>query len=100
MNRSLATVPPKEVIMTAKLNQILAVEKGVKAQNYGKIGEIDKTLQKSDLINGFHKEYHKINQNNEDLPAESKRVQKTVRDALRQVLRFTPQAWKQTTSTA
>ncbi len=82
--------------MTAKLNQILAVEKGVKAQNYGKIGEIDKTLQKSDLFNGFHKEYHKVNEENEDLPAESKRVQKTVRYELRQVISLSIEWWNLT----
>lgn len=82
--------------MTAKLNQILAVEKGVKAQNYGKIGEIDKTLQKSDLFNGFHKDYHKVNEDNEELPTESKRVQKTVRDELRQVIGLSTEWWNLT----
>lgn len=82
--------------MTARLNQILAVEKGVKAQNYGKIGEIDKFLQKPDLFSGFHKEYHKKDEDGEDLPPESKRVQKTVRDELRNVVNLSTEWWNLT----
>jgi len=82
--------------MTAKLNQILAVEKGTKAQNYSKIDTIDKALQKPELFNGFHKEYLKINEESEDMPAESKRVQRTVRDELRQVVNLSTEWWNLT----
>ena len=59
----------------AKLNQIIAIEKGVKARVYGELTELHKAVQKPELFNGFSKTYQKKDDDGEDLPAEKKRVQ-------------------------
>jgi hypothetical protein len=58
-----------------KLNQIVAVEKGVKSRVYGEITEMHKLSQKPDLFSGFSKQYRKKDEDGEDYPAEQKRVQ-------------------------
>src|ERR1044072_6215733 len=67
----------------AKLNQIIAVEKGAKAQTYSLLTELNKAAQKPDLFNGFDKKYQPVEENGEQLPPESKRVQFTVPDIIR-----------------
>lgn len=73
----------------AKLNQIIAVEKGIKSRVIGEIDGLDKAIQKPDLFNGFSKEYRKKDDDGEDLPSEKKRVQYGVADVLRSVERLT-----------
>lgn len=70
-----------------KLNQIIAVEKGIKSRVYGEITEMHKASQKPDLFNGFSKTYLKKDDDGEDLPPERKRVQFMVKDVLRTVER-------------
>ena len=72
-----------------KLNQIIAVEKGIKSRVVGEIDALDKALQKPDLFNGFAKEYRKKDEDGEDLPAEKKRVQYVVGEVFRSVQRLT-----------
>jgi hypothetical protein len=62
----------------AKLNQIIAIEKGIKSRVYGELTEINKALQKPDIFNGFSKTYQKIGEDDEELPAERKKVQAEV----------------------
>lgn len=69
--------------MTAKLNQVIAIEKGVKSQAYSTLTELNKALQKPDLFNGFQKTYQPVDEGGEMLPAENKRVQFTVPDVLK-----------------
>lgn len=69
----------------AKLNQVLAVEKGVKTKQEKFINTLYHTLQKEDLFLGISKEYQKINDEGEDLPPESKKVQFKVEDILKLV---------------
>jgi len=65
------------------LNQIIAIEKGIKARIYSEITELHKLCKKPDLFNGFHKAYQKLNDNDPELlPPESKLVQFTVKDML------------------
>lgn len=59
----------------AKLNQIIAIEKGIKSRVYAAISEWHKAIQKPELFNGFVKAYQKRDDDGEDLPAERKRVQ-------------------------
>ena len=40
----------------AKLNQILAIEKGIKTRVYGEFTELHNATQKPALMNGFHKQ--------------------------------------------
>jgi hypothetical protein len=57
-----------------KLNQIIAIEKGIKSRVYGDITNLHKSNQKSDLFNGFNKNYNPKDETGEELPSESKKV--------------------------
>jgi hypothetical protein len=70
-----------------KLNQIIAVEKGIKSRVHSELSELHKALQKPDLFNGFAKEYRRKDEDGETLPPERKRVQFVVSEALRGVER-------------
>lgn len=72
----------------AKLNQIIAIEKGIKSQSYAKVSEFHKVNQKPELFNGFSKEYQPVDADGEALPAESKRVQFTVPEVLQATERY------------
>ena len=54
-----------------KLNQVIAIEKGVKSRVYGEITEMHKTSQKAELFNGFAKNYRKKDEDGEDYLYES-----------------------------
>ena len=58
-----------------KLNQIIAIEKGVKSRVYGEITEMHKSSQKPELFNGFVKTYRKKDEDSEDYPPERKKAQ-------------------------
>lgn len=72
----------------AKLNQIIAIEKGIKSRVYGDVGELHKAAQKADLFNGFNKTYQPKEDDGETLPSERKRVQYTVTEILRGIGRM------------
>jgi len=66
-----------------KLNQVIAIEKGVKSRVYSELTEFDKVCQKPDLFQGFSKTYEKKDEDGESLPPESKKVQFRVEDMLK-----------------
>lgn len=66
-----------------KLNQIIAVEKGVKGRAYSELTEFNKICQKPDLFQGFSKVYEKKDEDGESLPPESKKVQFRAEDVLK-----------------
>ncbi len=66
-----------------KLNQILAVEKGIKSAATSQISEAYKTVQKPALFEGFAKSYEPMKEDGVKLPPESKRVQFNATDLLR-----------------
>lgn len=68
-----------------KLNQIIAVEKGIKARVYNDISEIYKSCQKPDLFNGFAKQFQSVDEGGESLPPEHKKVQLTYQKAIDKV---------------
>lgn len=68
-----------------KLNQIIAIEKGVKSRTYSEITDLNKKLQKEDLFNGFSKTYRKLDEEGEEYPPESKKVQLNINDVLNDV---------------
>lgn len=72
----------------AKLNQIIAIEKGIKSRTYGELSELHKVAQKPELFNGFAKAYQKKDEDSEDLPSEQKRVQFVAREVLRSAERL------------
>lgn len=69
----------------ARLNQIIAVEKGIKSRVYSEVTELHKACQKPDLFNGFIKTYQRKDEDSEDLPPERKHVQFNVTDVLAKV---------------
>ncbi len=66
----------------SKLNQIIAIEKGIKSRVVSEVTELYKAAQKPGLFNGFSKRYRKINDADEDLPGEGQRVQFIAREVL------------------
>jgi hypothetical protein len=65
-----------------KLHELIAVEKGVKARAYGALTEYHKLIQKAELFAGMSRAYQKRDEDGEDLPGETKRVQNTVKELL------------------
>ena len=68
----------------SRLNQIIAVEKGIKSRVYSEVTELHKQAQKPDLFNGFSKQYEKADDAAEDLPPEKKQVQFIATEVLTQ----------------
>lgn len=69
----------------AKLNQILAIEKGIKTRVYAEFTELHQATQKPALMNGFHKSYQPRDEEGETYPAESQKVQHNAGDVLDRV---------------
>ncbi|MEV5570077.1 hypothetical protein AB0L06_08505 [Spirillospora sp. NPDC052269] len=70
-----------------KLNQIIAVEKGVKSRTQRELTDAYHELQKPALLSGLSRTYRPRDEDGETLPAESTRVQVKAEDALRDVAR-------------
>jgi hypothetical protein len=69
----------------AKLNQIIAVEKGAKSRAQREIAEIGQRLQKTALLSGISRTYQPLDDEGESLPPESTRVQVTAEATLKEV---------------
>ncbi|MBC7807360.1 MAG: hypothetical protein H7145_14570 [Akkermansiaceae bacterium] len=67
----------------AKLNQIIAIEKGVKAAAFGELTEAHHQLQKPTLLSGISRTYRPKDEEGEQLPPESTRVQIRAEEAVR-----------------
>lgn len=65
-----------------KLNQIIAIEKGVKAQAQADLHAANSRVQKTDLLAGIARTYTPRDDEGERLPAESKKVQVRARDVI------------------
>ncbi len=70
-----------------KLNQIIAIEKGVKSRSHAIISDLYKMIQKSDLFSGASRQYEKKHDEGEDLPPERQHVQFHVDQVLEQFRR-------------
>ncbi|CAM3105079.1 hypothetical protein [Stackebrandtia soli] len=68
-----------------KLNQIIAVEKGVKAKAQQAIAVAGRELGKQPLLSGISRTYQPKDEEGEQLPPESTRVQTRVEESLRAV---------------
>ncbi len=66
-----------------KLNQILAIEKGVRASTHTSVTEMDRVLAKPALTSGITRVYAPKDDQGETLPPENTLVQQRVIDALR-----------------
>jgi hypothetical protein len=70
--------------MTTKLNQIVAIEKGVKSKSYAELTEAHHNVQKQALLSGISRTYQPKDEEGEQLPPESTRVQLKAEDVVRQ----------------
>jgi predicted nucleic acid-binding protein len=70
-----------------KLNQIIAIEKGIKSRTHSEFSDLYKAAQRAELFNGFSKTYQTKDEDGETLPPENKRVQYTTDDVLRSTQR-------------
>lgn len=68
-----------------KLNQVLAIEKGVKSASYNSLTGLDKKAQKPQLYDGRARTYKPIDDEGEIFPPESQTVQLRSREVLRQI---------------
>ncbi len=72
--------------MAVKLNQIIAIEKGVKSRAYGELTTLNKTILHKDAFTGMNRVYQPLDaEDTEVLPSERKRVQVSASDILKQV---------------
>jgi hypothetical protein len=67
----------------AKLNQIIAVEKGVKSKSFQDLTEAHHAVQKPALLSGIARTYQPKDEEGEQLPPESTRVQIRTEEVLR-----------------
>tara|TARA_R110000868_G_scaffold319497_2_gene580480 strand:- start:5213 stop:5980 length:768 start_codon:yes stop_codon:yes gene_type:complete len=72
-------------VQMARLNEIIAIENGVKSRVYARISALHKISQKSDWFSGFIKTYEKINDEGEELPPERKKVQHVVNASFEEI---------------
>jgi hypothetical protein len=68
-----------------KLNQIIAVEKGVKSRSYSELTDAHQSLQKSAMLAGIARTYQPKDEEGEQYPPESTRVQLRAEEVLRQM---------------
>ncbi|MHB6911970.1 DUF7873 family protein [Streptomyces sp. DB-54] len=71
----------------AKLNQIIAVEKGIKSKSHKDLTSAHHGLQKPALLAGISRTYQPKDEEGEQLPPESTRVQVHAEDVLRDTAR-------------
>ncbi|MFI1563204.1 hypothetical protein ACH4ZX_09070 [Streptomyces sp. NPDC020490] len=69
----------------AKLNQIIAVEKGVKSKSVQDVTAAHQKVQKPALLAGISRTYQPKDEEGEQLPPESTRVQVKAEDVLREM---------------
>ena len=69
-----------------QLNQVVAIEKGVKNDSKKKLDALYHNVQKPDLFNGFTKQYQPLNEEDVDvLPPETQRVRLNAEDVLNSI---------------
>ncbi|MGB3514546.1 MAG: hypothetical protein WBA93_36115 [Microcoleaceae cyanobacterium] len=67
----------------ARLNQIIAIEKGIKSRSVQEIAEAQKALQKPALLSGISRTYRPKDEEGEQLPPESKKVEVKAEEIIR-----------------
>src|SRR5690242_7574302 len=70
----------------ARLNQIIAVEKGIKSRSFQELTEAHHALQKPALLSGISRTYRPKDEEGEQLPPESTRVQEKAEDVIRKMV--------------
>ena len=67
----------------ARLNQIIAIEKGIKSRSVQELAEAQKALQKPALLSGISRTYRPKDEEGEQLPPESKKVEVKAEEIIR-----------------
>ena len=67
-----------------RLNQIVAVEKGIKSRSFQELTDAHHSLQKSSLLSGISRTYRPKDEEGEQLPPESTKVQVKGEETIRQ----------------
>jgi hypothetical protein len=67
----------------ARLNQIIAIEKSIKSQSVQELTEAQKMLQKGALFSGISRTYRPKDEEGEQLPPDSKKVEVKAEEILR-----------------
>jgi hypothetical protein len=70
----------------AKLNQVIAIEKGVKAKSHQELTEAHQQLQKPSILAGISRTYRPKEEEGEQLPPESTRVQLKADEVIRRTM--------------
>lgn len=70
----------------ARLNQIIAIEKGVKSQSMRELTDIHQMLQKPALLAGISRTYRPKDEEGEEYPPESTKVQVKAEEAIRKTV--------------
>jgi hypothetical protein len=68
-----------------KLNQIIAVEKGIKSRSFQELTDAHQSVQKPSLLSGIARTYQPKDEEGEQLPPESTRVQLRSDEVLRDI---------------
>jgi hypothetical protein len=72
--------------MATKLNQIIAIEKGVKSQTLRDLTDAHQLLQKQAMLAGISRTYRPKDEEGEVLPPESTKVQVKAEDVIRETI--------------
>jgi hypothetical protein len=75
----------------ARLNQIIAVEKGIKSRSFQDLTDAHQALQKPALLSGISRTYRPKDEEGEQFPPESTRVQEKTEDIIRQTVKVLTQ---------
>ncbi|MEZ2226037.1 hypothetical protein [Microcoleus sp.] len=67
----------------ARLNQIIAIEKSIKSRSVQELAEAQKALQKPGLLSGISRTYRPKDEEGEQLPPESKKVEVKTEEIIR-----------------
>ncbi|MGC4042871.1 MAG: hypothetical protein QM758_03630 [Armatimonas sp.] len=67
----------------AKLNQIIAIEKGIKTTAFQELTDAHQSLQKAALLSGISRSYRPRDEEGEQLPPEATKVQLVAEDVLK-----------------
>jgi hypothetical protein len=68
-----------------KLNQVIALEKGTKTEVYAKVTKLHHDVQKAALLSGISRTYQPLDDEGEQFPPESTRVQVRATDVLNEI---------------
>lgn len=74
--------------MGKRLNQLLAIEKGVKQQAQKELTDLHRVSQKEELYEGLSRTYEPLDEEGERFPSESKIVQQRASDILAEVAKL------------